>query len=61
MTSEQLARRDLIVFSTAARIGLPVAWSLAGGYQVDASGGIAPVLAVHRETMRACVDTFVNT
>ena len=61
MTGEQLARRDRIVFSTAARIGLPVAWNLAGGYQTDASGGIAPVLAIHRETMRACVDTFVNT
>ncbi len=60
MTSGQLARRDRIVFSTAAKIGLPVAWNLAGGYQTDASGGIAPVLAIHRETMRACVETFVN-
>jgi acetoin utilization deacetylase AcuC-like enzyme len=61
MTGEQLARRDRIVFSSAAKIGLPVAWNLAGGYQTDASGGIAPVLAIHRETMRACVDTFVDT
>jgi acetoin utilization deacetylase AcuC-like enzyme len=60
MTSEQLARRDRIVFATAAAIGLPVAWNLAGGYQLDASGGIAPVLAIHRETMRACIDTFVT-
>lgn len=61
MTSEQLAERDRIVFSTVARIGLPIAWNLAGGYQLDVDGGIAPVLAIHRETMRACIDTFVTT
>ncbi len=60
MTDEQLARRDRIVFETAARIGLPVAWNLAGGYQKDDSGGIAPVLAIHRQTMRACAAAFVD-
>ena len=39
----------------AARIGLPVAWVLAGGYQRDAAGGIPAVLEIHRNTMRACV------
>jgi acetoin utilization deacetylase AcuC-like enzyme len=56
MTTEQLARRDRIVFETAAAIGLPVAWNLAGGYQKDAAGGITPVLEIHRNTMRACVE-----
>ena len=60
MTSEQLAERDRIVFDVAARIGLPVAWNLAGGYQRDAQGGIEPVLAIHRRTMRACVEEFVR-
>jgi len=55
MTTEQLARRDQIVFETAAQIGLPVAWNLAGGYQRDAGGGIGPVLEIHRNTMKACV------
>ena len=55
MTDEQLARRDRIVFSTAASIKLPVAWNLAGGYQVEKDGGIGPVLAIHRRTMEACV------
>jgi acetoin utilization deacetylase AcuC-like enzyme len=59
MTSEQLAQRDDIVFRTCAEIGLPVAWNLAGGYQVDASGGISPVLEIHRQTMKACCETFV--
>jgi acetoin utilization deacetylase AcuC-like enzyme len=55
MTTEQLAQRDRIVFDTAAHIGLPVAWNLAGGYQRDAGGGIEPVLKIHRKTMEACV------
>ena len=59
MTSEQLLRRDSIVFGTCAALGLPVAWNLAGGYQVDAGGGIGPVLTIHRQTMEACVAAFV--
>lgn len=59
MNSEQLSRRDAIVFEMCKRMGLPVAWNLAGGYQRDASGGIEPVLAIHRATMRACAQRFV--
>ena len=58
MTDAQLAERDHIVFATAATIGLPVAWNLAGGYRRDANGGIDPVLEVHRETMRACAAAY---
>jgi acetoin utilization deacetylase AcuC-like enzyme len=54
MTDEQLERRDRTVFETAATIGLPVAWNLAGGYQRDEAGGIEPVLAIHRRTLQAC-------
>lgn len=60
MSDEQLARRDRIVFETAAEIGLPVAWNLAGGYRRDASGGISPVLSIHRRTMEACAAVFVG-
>jgi len=60
LTTAQLQRRDELVFSTARRIGLPVAWNLAGGYQQDERGGIEPVLRIHRNTMRACVESFVD-
>jgi acetoin utilization deacetylase AcuC-like enzyme len=60
MDDEQLAERDRIVFETAATFGLPVAWNLAGGYQVDPDGGIGKVLAIHRETMRACARVFTG-
>jgi acetoin utilization deacetylase AcuC-like enzyme len=49
LTTEQLAERDRIVFTTARQIGLPVAWNLAGGYQEPFS----EVLAIHRNTMAA--------
>jgi acetoin utilization deacetylase AcuC-like enzyme len=60
MTTEQLQRRDRIVFEVAASIGLPVAWNLAGGYQRDAAGTIEPVLEVHRNTMLACTGVHVR-
>lgn len=55
MTTEQLERRDKIVFETAVQIRLPLAWNLAGGYQRDVDGGIGPVLEIHRNTLRACL------
>lgn len=60
MTTEQLRRRDMIVFESARVMGLPVAWNLAGGYQRDEAGTIAPVLEIHRNTMRACVAVYIE-
>jgi acetoin utilization deacetylase AcuC-like enzyme len=60
MTTEQLRKRDELVFTTARSIGLPVAWNLAGGYQFDECGGIGPVLEIHRNSMRACAGTYVE-
>lgn len=51
LTSRQLAQRDRLVFEHAARLQLPVAWNLAGGYQDP----IGKVLAIHDATMRECV------
>lgn len=51
----QLQRRDEIVFRTARALDVPVAWNLAGGYQRDERGGIAPVLAIHAATARAAI------
>ena len=59
MTTDQLARRDRIVFETAAQIGVPVAWNLAGEYQRDSAGGIEPVLEIHRNTVKACVSVHL--
>jgi len=52
---EELRERDRIVFTECKRLGIPVVWNLAGGYQRDKDGGIAPVLDIHRATMEECV------
>lgn len=52
LTEQQMAQRDHDVFG--ACLGRPLVWNLAGGYQTDANGGIAPVLRLHRNTVVAC-------
>ena len=56
LTTEQLARRDQIVFSAAKEMGIPVVWNLAGGYQEP----VHEVLKIHNNTMRACVAVYVT-
>lgn len=56
LTTEQLLERDRRVFAAARARHLPVAWNLAGGYQRDTSGGIRPVLDIHDNTLRACLE-----
>ncbi|HRH80090.1 MAG TPA: hypothetical protein PLW81_03510 [Thiobacillaceae bacterium] len=56
LTTVQLLERDRRVFAAARARNLPVAWNLAGGYQRDASGGIRPVLDIHDNTLRACLE-----
>ena len=50
LDDDQLYRRDLAVFQSLSRLGIPVAWNLAGGYQRP----LRLVLNVHDQTMRAC-------
>jgi len=50
LTTEQLARRDQIVFTVAKAMGVPVVWNLAGGYQ----DSLYEVLKIHTNTMLAC-------
>lgn len=58
LTTAQMQRRDEIVFKTAERYGVPVAWNLAGGYQRDKDGGISQVVELHRQTMQVCCDVY---
>jgi len=58
LTTDQLAERDQIVFTMAKRLGIPVAWNLAGGYQTDEDGSIRPVLDIHDNTMKECYATY---
>ena len=55
-TTEQMFLRDRAVFQTAKRLGLPVAWNLAGGYQDP----VEKVVAIHRNTMMEAIDTYLS-
>ena len=55
LTTEQMRQRDRSIFSNCVRLNIPIVWNLAGGYQRDEKGGIEPVLALHRNTMTACI------
>jgi acetoin utilization deacetylase AcuC-like enzyme len=54
LTTEQLSKRDEIVFTELKKLGVPVAWNLAGGYQEDFS----KVLEIHNNTALAFVATL---
>jgi len=56
MTTQQLMQRDSIVFETARRIALPVAWCLGGGYQTP----LRKVLSLHDNTMVTCSHVFAG-
>ncbi len=60
METEEMQRRDAIVFDTLATCKVPVAWNLAGGYQVKPDGSIPAVLEIHDNTMRECVRVYSN-
>lgn len=62
LTTEDLRLRDRTVFQSCARLGLPVAWNLAGDYQqlfgtdaeADFDAATRPVLDLHDNTFREC-------
>ena len=53
LSTEQLARRDKLVFAGLRQRRIPAAWVLAGGYQRDAAGSLRPVLEIHDNTLHA--------
>ena len=55
LTTEQLARRDQIVFSEAKAMHIPVVWNLAGGYQKP----VYEVSKIHNAIMQACIDVYL--
>lgn len=58
METDEMRQRDAVVFSELAKRGVPVAWNLAGGYQVKPDGSIPAVLEIHDNTMRECVKVY---
>ena len=57
LSTAQLHERDRIVFAGLRDLGVPVVWNLAGGYQRP----LRKVLDIHDNTMRACVEAYLET
>ena len=58
LNTEQMRRRDKIVFEFCAKNKIPVAFNLAGGYQQDKDGGIQKVLNLHNNTIEQALKAF---
>ena len=56
LTSEQMQKRDEIVFKVCKLLKIPVAWNLAGGYQ----NPLRKVLDLHDTTMQSCVSEYLT-
>lgn len=58
LTTEQMFERDEKMFSIAKELKIPLAWNLAGGYQIEADGSIGKVIELHLNTFRACQKVY---
>ena len=58
LTTDELRHRDAIVFDGARALDIPIAWNLAGGYQRDLAGTIAPILEIHLNTALEWIRAF---
>jgi acetoin utilization deacetylase AcuC-like enzyme len=50
LTSDQMRERDHAMFTIAHDLSIPLAWNLAGGYQVEPDGSIPRVVELHLNT-----------
>jgi acetoin utilization deacetylase AcuC-like enzyme len=55
LTTEQLRERDRFAFEGASRAGVPLAWTLGGGYQEP----VSKVIQLHTITMQECARAYL--
>lgn len=58
LTTEQMIERDVLMFTIAKKLRIPLAFNLAGGYQVEANGNIDKVLNLHVNTVKAAISVY---
>ncbi|MET0793193.1 MAG: hypothetical protein ABW061_16855 [Polyangiaceae bacterium] len=58
LTSEQMRERDRTLFTIARGLSIPVAWNLAGGYQVERDGSIPRVVELHLNTFEEALKVW---
>lgn len=55
LSTEQMRKRDRLVFTAAKEARVSLAWNLAGGYQKP----ISKIVTLHLNTMQECVNAYV--
>lgn len=50
LTTEQMRTRDRALLGAARELTIPLAWNLAGGYQIESDGSIPRVVQLHLNT-----------
>ena len=58
LTTDRMIRRDISMFLIAKELKIPLAFNLAGGYQVDENGSIQIILDLHANTVLAAKDIY---
>lgn len=61
LTTEHMYIRDQKMFGIAKKLDIPIAWNLAGGYQVDQNGSISKVLDLHINTIKAAKSVYEDS
>lgn len=58
LTTAQMRARDRSMFASAAALGIPLTWNLAGGYQQRADGSIPEVVQLHLNTFEEALEVW---
>jgi uncharacterized Fe-S radical SAM superfamily protein PflX len=53
-----MIERDRKMFTIAKELRIPLAWNLAGGYQVEENGSIQKVIDLHLNTFKVCQEVY---
>lgn len=56
LTTEEMRKRDRIVFAEAKAMGMPIVWNLAGGYQTPHS----KIIKIHRHTIIESISVMLS-
>jgi acetoin utilization deacetylase AcuC-like enzyme len=58
LTTEQMRTRDRRMLTIARELSIPLAWNLAGGYQVESDGSIPRVVELHLNTFEEALSVW---
>lgn len=60
LTDREIKQREVIVFTIARDLQVPLAWNLAGGYRVEHDGDMTPVITTHLLAFAAAREVYAQ-